>query len=110
MLDTSVLSELSEDACAAISGARDAALLHAIEAAHLFLVPVDEERTRFPVPPPGAPDHAGGVAGQGPGAERMLRCGRQNISSPPVTCGALPATSWRRGRTSGHWLCCVTGS
>src|SRR6202034_4120879 len=48
MLDTSVLGELSEDACAAISGASDAAvLLHAIEAAHLFLVPVDEERTRF---------------------------------------------------------------
>ena len=48
MLDTSVLSELSADTCAAISGARDAAvLLHAIEAAHLFLVPVDEERTRF---------------------------------------------------------------
>ena len=48
MLDTSVLSELTADTCAAVSGARDAAvLLHAIDAAHLFLVPVDEERTRF---------------------------------------------------------------
>ena len=48
MLDTSVLSELTADTCAAISGARDAAvLLHTIDAAHLFLVPVDEERTRF---------------------------------------------------------------
>ncbi len=48
MLDTSVLTELTEDACAAISGAQDAAaLLHAIDAAHLFLVPVDEERTHF---------------------------------------------------------------
>ena len=48
MLDTSVLSELTADTCAAISGARDAAaLLHAIDAAHLFLLPVDEERTRF---------------------------------------------------------------
>jgi LuxR family transcriptional regulator, maltose regulon positive regulatory protein len=48
MLDTSVLSELTADACAAISGAQDAeALLHAIDAAHLFLVPVEEERTRF---------------------------------------------------------------
>ena len=48
MLDTSVLTELTADTCAAISGARDAAvLLHAIDAAHLFLVPVDEERTRF---------------------------------------------------------------
>jgi LuxR family transcriptional regulator, maltose regulon positive regulatory protein len=48
MLDTSVLCELTADTCAAISGAQDpAALLHAIDAAHLFLVPVDEERTRF---------------------------------------------------------------
>ena len=48
MLDTSVLSELTVDTCAAVSGAQDAAvLLHAIDAAHLFLVPVNEERTRF---------------------------------------------------------------
>ena len=48
MLDTSVLSELTVDRCAAVSGAQDAAvLLHAIDAAHLFLVPVNEERTRF---------------------------------------------------------------
>ena len=48
MLDTSVSCELTADTCAAVSGARDAAvLLHAIDAAHLFLVPVDEERTRF---------------------------------------------------------------
>ncbi|HTA10409.1 MAG TPA: LuxR C-terminal-related transcriptional regulator [Streptosporangiaceae bacterium] len=48
MLDTSVLSELTADTCAAVSGAQDAAvLLHAIDAAHLFLVPVNEERTRF---------------------------------------------------------------
>ena len=48
MLDTSVLTELTADTCAAISGAQDAAvLLHAIDAAQLFLVPLDEERTRF---------------------------------------------------------------
>ena len=48
MLDTSVLTELTADTCEAVSGTRDAAaLLHAIDAAHLFLVPVDEERTRF---------------------------------------------------------------
>ena len=48
MLDTSILSELTADTCAAVGGAQDAAvLLHAIDAAHLFLVPVDEERTRF---------------------------------------------------------------
>ncbi len=48
MLDTSILSELTADTCAAVSGAQDAAvLLHAIDAAHLFLAPVNEERTRF---------------------------------------------------------------
>jgi LuxR family transcriptional regulator, maltose regulon positive regulatory protein len=48
MLDTSVLTELTADTCAAVSGAQDAGvLLHAIDAAHLFLVPVDEARTRF---------------------------------------------------------------
>ncbi len=48
MLDMSVLSELNADTCEAISSTRDAAAqLHAIEGAHLFLVPVDEERTRF---------------------------------------------------------------
>jgi LuxR family transcriptional regulator, maltose regulon positive regulatory protein len=48
MLDTSVLGELTADASAAVSGARDAAaLLRAIDNAHLFLVPLDDERTRF---------------------------------------------------------------
>ena len=48
MLDTCVLGELTADACAAVSGRRDAAaLLWGIEAANLFLVALDEERTSF---------------------------------------------------------------
>jgi LuxR family transcriptional regulator, maltose regulon positive regulatory protein len=48
MLDTSILGELSVEACAAVTGRPDAgALLHAIDAGHLFLVALDEERTRF---------------------------------------------------------------
>jgi len=48
MLDTSVLSELTVGACAAITGRHDAAaLLHGIGAAHLFLVALDEEQTSF---------------------------------------------------------------
>jgi LuxR family transcriptional regulator, maltose regulon positive regulatory protein len=48
MLDTCVLGELTADACAAVSGRRDAAaLLHGIDAANLFLVALDEERTSF---------------------------------------------------------------
>ncbi len=48
MLDTSVLSELTADTCAAITGRHDAAaLLHGIDTAHLFLVALDEEQTSF---------------------------------------------------------------
>jgi LuxR family maltose regulon positive regulatory protein len=48
MLDTCVLGELTADACTAVSGRRDAAaLLHGLDAANLFLVALDEERTSF---------------------------------------------------------------
>jgi LuxR family transcriptional regulator, maltose regulon positive regulatory protein len=48
MLDTSVLGELTADACAAVTRRQDAAvLLHSIDAASLFLVAVDDERTSF---------------------------------------------------------------
>ena len=48
MLDTSVLGELTADTCAAVTGREDAAaLLRTIDAAHLFLVTLDDERTRF---------------------------------------------------------------
>ncbi|HEY1821214.1 MAG TPA: LuxR C-terminal-related transcriptional regulator [Trebonia sp.] len=48
MLDTSVLGELTADACLALTAQQDAAaLLHHIDAAHLFLVALDEERTSF---------------------------------------------------------------
>jgi len=48
MLDTSILTELTADACAAVTGRQDAAaLLRRIDTAHLFLVALDEERTTF---------------------------------------------------------------
>jgi len=48
MLDTSVLDELTAEACAAITGRHDTeALLRQIDAAGLFLVPLDDERTSF---------------------------------------------------------------
>jgi ATP/maltotriose-dependent transcriptional regulator MalT len=50
MLDTSILGELSAEASAAVTRRQDAgALLRAIDAAHLFLVALDEER--------GLPEH-----------------------------------------------------
>jgi LuxR family maltose regulon positive regulatory protein len=48
MLDTSVLGELTADACAAVTGRQNAAaLLRSIDAASLFLVPLDEDRRSF---------------------------------------------------------------
>ncbi len=48
MLDTSILGELTAEACAAVSRRQDAAtLLRAIDAANLFVVALDEERASF---------------------------------------------------------------
>ena len=48
MLDTSVLGDLTADACAAVAGRQDAStLLRSIDAASLFLVALDDERTSF---------------------------------------------------------------
>jgi LuxR family transcriptional regulator, maltose regulon positive regulatory protein len=48
MLDTSVLGQLTAGACAAVTGQPDAAaLLRSIDAANLFLVALDDERTTF---------------------------------------------------------------
>jgi len=48
MLDTSVLGELTAEACVAVTGRQDAAaLLRSIDAASLFLVALDDERTSF---------------------------------------------------------------
>jgi LuxR family maltose regulon positive regulatory protein len=48
MLETSVLDELTADACAAVTGRQDAAsMLRSIEAANLFIVALDDDRTSY---------------------------------------------------------------
>ena len=48
MLDASVLDELTAEACAAVTGRLDAAaLLRSIEAANLFVVALDDDRTIY---------------------------------------------------------------
>jgi LuxR family transcriptional regulator, maltose regulon positive regulatory protein len=48
MLDASVLDELTAEACAAVTGRPDAAaLLRSIEAANLFIVALDDDRTSY---------------------------------------------------------------
>ncbi len=48
MLETSVLDELTADACAAVTGREDAAtLLSGLEAANLFVVALDDDRASY---------------------------------------------------------------
>jgi LuxR family transcriptional regulator, maltose regulon positive regulatory protein len=48
MLDTAILGELTAGACTAVTGRPDAAaLLHILDAANLFIVALDDERTVF---------------------------------------------------------------
>ena len=48
MLDTSILGTLTAEACVAVTGRQDAAvLLRRIDAANLFLIALDEDRTTF---------------------------------------------------------------
>jgi LuxR family transcriptional regulator, maltose regulon positive regulatory protein len=48
MLDTSILGTLTVEACVAVTGRQDAAvLLRRIDAANLFLIALDEDRTTF---------------------------------------------------------------
>ncbi len=48
MLETSILGELTAEACAAVTGGQDAAaLLRAVDTADLFLVALGDERTSF---------------------------------------------------------------
>ena len=110
MLDTSVLGELTADACAAVTGRQDAALLlRTVDAANLFLVAL-----MMSGPASGitiwcarccAPSCGPGT---GP-ASRRWSCGRRNGSKPPVTAGGRAATSWRHGRPTGPSRCWRTG-
>ena len=111
MLDTSILGELTADACAAVTGRQDAAaLLRSIDAANLFLVALDDERTVSGTTIWCASCCALSCGpGTGP-ASRRSSCGRPNGSSQPVTPGARPATSSRRSRSTGRWPSCRTGS
>ena len=112
MLETSVLDELTAEACAAVTGRQDAAaLLRSIEAANLFLVALDDDRTIYRyhhlvhqvlraelrATDRGAGGRAAAAGGRVAGVH-----GRH--------AGRQPAISSRRGRPTGPWRCCRTAS
>ena len=112
MLDISVLDELTAGACAAVTGRSDAAvLLRSTDAANLFLVALDDDRTSFRYhhlvrqllrAELRARDRTREQALQLRAAEWFEAAGQDTA--------ARPATSWRRGRPTGPSRSCRTGS
>ena len=111
MLDTSVLGELTADACAAVTGRQDAAaLLRGIDAANLFLVALDEERTSFRYHHLVRQLLRAELRARDPAREQELQLRAAEWFESTGRPGARPATSWRPGRPTGPWPCCRTGS
>jgi LuxR family transcriptional regulator, maltose regulon positive regulatory protein len=111
LLDTSVLDELTADACTAITGRHDtAALLRRIDTAGLFLVALDDERTGFRCHHLArrllraelrARDRAREQAVQLRAAERFESTGRP-ARGPRLPCGAAGRPGTDGNTRSGH--------
>ena len=111
MLDTSVLGELTADACAAVTGRQDAAaMLHGIDAANLFLVALDDDRTSFRYHHLVRQVLRAELRARDRTGNRRFSCGRPNGSNRGARRGARHVTSSRRSRPTGRWPCCRTGS
>jgi LuxR family maltose regulon positive regulatory protein len=90
MLDTSILSELTADACVAVTGRMDAALmLSRLDAASLFVVALDDQRTAFGY------HHLGGA----PPDRRTA--GRSGVGPPPRPRLSQLHTRSRTARRAG---------
>ena len=104
MLDTSVLGELTAGACTAVSGQQDAAaLLRSLDTANLFLVALDDERTSFRYHHLVRQVLRTELRARDRGLGCRSSCGWPNGSSPRARPGGRPATSLRRGRSTGRW-------
>jgi LuxR family maltose regulon positive regulatory protein len=112
MLDTSILvGVLTADACAAVTGRQNAAaLLRAIDAAHLFLVALDDERASFRYHHLVRQVLRAELRARDRTREQSFSCGRPNGWRPPGTPGGPPTIIWRPSRSTGRWRCCRNGS
>ena len=97
MLDTSVLGELTADTCTAITRRQDAAaLLRSIDAANLFIVALDDERTSFRY------HH---LVHQVLHAELRGPCSRTTGTPPSLWFLYVPIRGWKTSRQlSARWL------
>ena len=111
MLDTSILEELTADACTAVTTRQDAAaLLYRIDAASLFLLALDDERTSFRYHHlVGQVLHAE-LRARDRAREQALQLRAAEWFECRATRGARPGISWPRGMPTGPWTSCGTRS
>ena len=111
MLETSVLDELTAEACAAVTGRQDAAaLLRSIEAANLFLVALDDDRTRYRYHHLVREVLRAQLRATDRRRELTLQLpGRRVAGVRRARRGERPAISSRPGRLTGPWACCRSG-
>ena len=110
LLETSVLEELTADACAAVTGRPDAAaLLRRIEAANLFLVALDDDRTSYRYHHLVREVLRAQLRATIAAGSSRCSSGQRSGWSPRATRGARPALTLRPGRPAGHWACCTSG-
>ena len=103
MLDTSVLGELTADACAAVTGRQDAAvLLRGVDAANLFLVPLDE-RTSFRYHHLVHQVLRAELRTRDRARQHALELRAAEWFAATGDTGGRAATSWRHGRPTGLW-------
>ncbi len=109
MLDTCVLGELTADACAAVTTRQDAgALLGSIDAANLFLVALDDERTSFRYHHLVRQVLRAELRARDRAREQALQLRAAEWFEPRATPGARPAISWPPGGSTGRWTSCRT--
>ena len=111
MLDTSVLGEMTVEACAAVTGRQDAAaLLRAIDTAHLFLVALDDEWTSFRYHRLVCQILRAELRARDRARERVLQLRAAEWFEATGDIGARPIITWPRSRPTGRWPSCRTGS
>ena len=111
MLEVSILGEMTAGACAAVTGRDDAAaLLRGMDAANLFVVALDDERTSFRYHRLVRQILRAELRSRDRPRERSLQSRRLAGSNQLATPGTRPGISWRPSSPTGRWRSCKSGS
>jgi len=111
MLDTSILGQLTPAACAAVTGRHDtAAMLRRIDAAHLFLVALDDEQETFRYHRLVRQVLHAELRAATATANPPSTSAPPNTTSKPATPATPPATSSAPAKSAAPWTSCKTAS